>query len=79
MVLIVMIPRSKVQGMSRKLRQGRRKYIARAKAVKGIRGRSVEWIISTDAEVTKNDDSVGERAWCQNHKGTEKVTRRVIR
>lgn len=50
---------SKVQGITRKLRQGRRKYITRAKAVKGISSQSVG-IISTDAEVTKNDGRVGE-------------------
>ena len=65
--------------MTRKLRQGKRKYIARPRAVKGIRGRGVEWVISTDAEVTKNDGSGGDRAWCQDHRGTEKVTRRMVR
>lgn len=62
--------------MTTKLRQDRRKYIARPKAFKGVRGWGVEWIISTDVKVTTNGDSGGGTACCQEHQGTEKVTRR---
>lgn len=65
--------------MTRKLRKDRRKYIVRSKAFKGVRGWGVEWIISTDVKVTRNGDSGGGTAWCQEHQGTEKVTRRRIR